>query len=80
MYHGLMNIYDEALYILFILLVIYTCISLHLEDFLFAGEGEAEREKTKLGSTVVNQVSLLYLPIYFLYFKADCMQFLRVRW
>ena len=35
--------------------------------------GEAEREKTKLGSTIVNQVSTFYLPISFLYFKADCL-------
>ena len=42
--------------------------------------GEAEREKTKLGSTVVNRVSPSYLPVSFLYFKVDFLQVLRVRW
>ena len=42
--------------------------------------GEAEWEKTKLGSTVVNQVSPSYLLVSFLYFKVDFLQVLRVHW
>ena len=41
---------------------------------------ERSGEKTKLGSTVVNQVSPPYLPVSFLYFKVDFLQFLRVCW
>ena len=41
---------------------------------------EADQEKANLGSTVDNQVSPTYLPISFMYFKADCLQVLEVHW
>ena len=55
----------------------------YLKDLLFAGEEvhpwklwrEAEQEKIKLGSTIVNQVSQYFLPIPFPFSgKADCLQ------
>ena len=54
-----------------------------LKNWLFAGEEKhpynlwrrLEREKIKLGSTIVNRVSQDFLPILFLFSgKADCLQ------
>ena len=53
--------------------MIYTCMRYYLKDFLFVGEEVhpyklwkgVEREKIKLGSTVVNRVSQDFLPILF---------------
>ena len=85
--------FDEYLWLSTLYIVYLTC-HIYMYDILFGRfslcrwrrcipesfEEEAEQKKLRLGSTIVNRVSLSYLLLSFLDFQVDCLEYLRVCW